>query len=66
MQEVTVNVYNIQGKRVAALVNQHLAPGFYDFYRDRLSISGGRVPGGVYVIEYITGKTRRSERLILY
>ncbi len=66
MQEVMVNVYNIQGKRVAALVNQHLAPGFYDFYWDRLSASGGRVPGGVYVIELITGKTRRSERLILY
>lgn len=65
-QNIQVSVYNIQGQKVATLVNQDLFPDSYEFYWNRTSSSGNRVPGGVYFVEILTGKNKSAKRVVLF
>ncbi len=51
IQHVGIGIYNIQGQKVASVLDQALSPGYYDIKWDCTSHNGERVPPGVYVIK---------------
>ncbi len=58
---VKLVVFNVQGKEVASLVNQHLIPGLYEVDWD-----GTNYPSGVYFYSmYINGELRDSKKMLL-
>ena len=53
---VRVNVFDIQGRQVASLVEQTLASGYHQFSWNGSGISGATLPAGVYFLR-VTGDT---------
>jgi hypothetical protein len=46
--EVSLDIYDVQGRKVAALMNGGVAPGYYDTYWGGSDDNGTRVGSGVY------------------
>jgi uncharacterized repeat protein (TIGR01451 family) len=45
---VTFEVFDVQGRKVATLLDEYMSPGIYDVTWDGMSQSGRRVPTGIY------------------
>lgn len=59
-ENVTLTVYNIQGRLISTLTDGYLEAGQHDFNFD-----GRNLPSGVYFLNMITSESRQTEKLIL-
>ncbi len=62
---VSLNVYDVTGRRVARLVDATLTPGVHNVTWDGLTDSGVRLSSGVYMYELAMGNDRLARRMIL-
>ena len=62
---VSVNVYNLMGEKVATLVNQYQHAGYYFTNWDSRNDLGIPVSAGVYIYQIKAGKYVQSRKLIL-
>jgi hypothetical protein len=62
---VSVNVYNLMGEKVATLVNQYQNAGYYFTNWDSRNDLGISVSAGVYIYQIKAGKYVQSRKLIL-
>jgi len=61
---VSLKVYDILGKKVATLVNEHKNPGYYSVTFDANSAAGG-LPSGVYIYKLQAGKYSSAKKMLL-
>jgi len=61
---VSLKVYDILGKEVAVLVNEHKNPGHYSVTFDASSVSGG-LPSGVYIYKLQAGEFSSVKKMLL-
>lgn len=59
-EKIKLNVYDILGRKVAALVNEELTPGTYEAAWD-----AGLLPGGAYFYRLIAGEITLTKKMIL-
>ncbi|TVR70593.1 MAG: T9SS C-terminal target domain-containing protein [Marinilabiliales bacterium] len=64
--DVSVRVYDVSGRLVSVLLNQELAPGFYEVSWDRSTVTGARAGNGVYIVRVGSGTQVWSDRVILF
>ncbi len=57
---ITLKVYDILGREVATLVNEHLKPGTYEVEWD-----GSNYPSGVYFYKLITKEFSETKPMVL-
>lgn len=62
---VSVNVYNMMGEKVATLVNQYQNAGYYFTNWDSRNDLGISVSAGVYIYQIKAGKYVKGKKLIL-
>ena len=62
---VTLNVYDVTGRRVARLVDATLQPGVHNVTWEGLTDGGLRLSSGVYMYELAMGNDRLARRMIL-
>lgn len=65
-RNIEINVYNMEGKKIANLLNENLTHGFHEIYWDRSFSSGGMVSGGVYLVEIISGQIKSAKQVVFY
>ena len=54
--DVTLNVYNLLGEKVATIFNSYAQPGNYSANWNGLDFSGNQVPSGTYLFELDAGE----------
>lgn len=64
-QYVTVNMYNLQGQKIATLVNQTMYPDSYEILINLSSVQGDPVATGVYLIEVIKGDEKTHRKIVI-
>ncbi|MFQ5568516.1 MAG: DUF3160 domain-containing protein [Rhodothermales bacterium] len=64
-QRVTLDVYDIQGRRIRRLLSDRLPPGHYTVRWDGLMESGGRAASGVYFSRLALGDRHASGTMTL-
>ncbi len=62
---VTLDVYNVRGERVATLVNALQPQGLYTIMWSGTSDSGSLVPGGIYMARLSAGSFTQTIRMVL-
>lgn len=62
---VKLTIYDILGRKTAALVNDQLQPGNYEFCWDGRNDSGNRVSSGIYFFKFEAGKFVKTRKMIL-
>ncbi len=62
---VTLDVFDLRGRRVRRLVNGHLEAGRSEAIWEGLSDSGERAPSGIYFAQMSSGDKRATVKLIL-
>lgn len=65
-QAVTINVYNMQGQKIANILNQELLPSAYEIPWNRTAINGKRVNNGIYFVEILSGRNKSSRKVVLF
>ena len=63
--DVSLQVYNNLGQKVASLVNEKLNPGTYQVSWNALNQFGSRVPSGIYFYEIQAGHFRAINKMLL-
>ncbi len=58
--QVSLDIFNIRGQKIATLVNKSLAAGSY-----RVSFDAARLPSGVYFYRLTAGSYQETKRMIL-
>ena len=59
----TVDVFDIQGKFVASLVNAEYAVGSHQIHWKGINASGGELPSGIYLVRLVTSSSNQVHRL---
>ena len=54
--DVTLNVYNLLGEKVATIFNSYAQPGNYKATWNGLDLNGNQVPSGTYLFELDAGE----------
>ena len=62
---VTVEVFNVVGKRVAVVVNKVYQPGQHTVTWTGSTIMGDRVAPGIYLVRYTIGTATISKRIVM-
>jgi hypothetical protein len=62
---VSLSIYDVAGKRVAALVERDMAPGKYSFVWNGLGLNGKPVASGVYFARLAVGNRAFTEKMVL-
>ena len=62
---VTLSVYDLTGRRVATLVDEHLAPGPHRTAWDGRTGTGSRAASGVYFLRLVSQSGAHEERVVL-
>jgi len=62
---VTLAIYNINGEKIAELVNAHQNPGSYTVTWNGKNNSGDNVSSGVYFYEINTGEMKIQKKMLL-
>jgi len=62
---VTVEVYNVAGKRVSVLVDEHQEPGYKSIIWDGTNDRGQKVASGVYLYRVNAGNRVVEKRMVL-
>ena len=63
--QVTLTIYNIEGKRVAALVDRTLTEGYKKVTWDGTNAQGNPVSSGVYFYRLEAGKEVLTRKMVL-
>ena len=58
-------IYNIQGREINVLVNEHLPPGNYVTDWHRNNSSGQIVPPGIYLARIMVGKSVQTHKILV-
>ena len=58
--KVTLEIYDILGRRVSTLVNQNQQPGLYE-----VQFNGSRLASGVYFVHFTAGNFTRTHKIML-
>lgn len=62
---VAITLYDVEGRRVADLVNGHKAPGFYSVSWNARDLNGDPVASGVYFLRMKAGHFLSTKKLVL-
>ncbi len=62
---VTLEVYDLSGRRVATVLDENLAPGRYERRWDCSSESGQKLPAGVYVYRLRAGANVATRKVVV-
>lgn len=65
VDDITLTIYNIQGREVKTLSNGRTAPGLHSVTWDGTNSTDQSVAGGVYIYRLVYGKTVRSGKMLL-
>jgi len=60
LQHVTLKVYDVLGREVAALVNEQKAPGNYE-----VNFDGSKLVSGIYIYKLQAGRSTETKKFIL-
>lgn len=63
-RHVSLDVFDIRGARVRALLDRTLDPGRYQLQWDGRAEDGAVVPAGIYWIQFQSGSTRERSRVV--
>lgn len=63
--DVTIRIYDVSGRTVRTLVNEHRAAGTYTVSWDGRDLSGAAVASGVYFCKMTAGMFEDSRRMVL-
>jgi len=63
--QVIIEVYNILGKKVKTLVNEHKEAGFYTVYWDGIDNKGEAVVSGIYFYQMNADKFHATHKMIV-
>ncbi len=64
VENVTINIYNINGNKIATPVQTVCSSGTNDFQWNGMTNSGNRISRGIYFVEVIAGQKTFKERII--
>jgi hypothetical protein len=59
-EQVVLTVFDLDGRRVAVLVDEQLAPGVY-----KATFNANQFPSGIYFYELTAGKTKTTRKMVL-
>ncbi len=62
---VTIDVYNLMGQKVATLVNERINAGYHTVNWNGRDASGNRVTSGVYIYKITAGDFAKSKKMLL-
>jgi hypothetical protein len=62
---VTIEVYNVLGKRVAVLVNQQQIAGTHSLVWNSQNNNGSKVGSGVYFMKMVSGSFSQTKKMVL-
>jgi hypothetical protein len=62
---VSLSIYDVAGRRVAALVERDMAPGTYSFVWDGLGVNGKPLASGVYFARLTVRNRAFTEKMVL-
>jgi hypothetical protein len=62
---IVLELYDVQGRTIAVLVDDDKAPGLYDVQWDGMTQGGNRVPAGVYFARISNGSTSSTEKVTI-
>ena len=62
---IVLQVFDVQGRTVATLVDEVKAPGIYEVSWETLVGNGGRIPAGVYFARISNGSTSSTEKVMI-
>ncbi len=65
LQKTTLSIYNIIGQRLLTLVDEELAPGYYEVQWDGKDRFGRHLPSGIYFYELRIKNTTLMGKMIL-
>jgi hypothetical protein len=63
--DVTIEIFDVRGTRIAELVNEHQQPGFHRVTWHGLNQSGVAAPSGVYFYKVRAGEQVMQKRMML-
>jgi mRNA-degrading endonuclease RelE of RelBE toxin-antitoxin system len=63
--QVSITIYNVQGKQIRSLANNYRQTGTYTIRWDGLNESGTQVPSGVYFIRISAGNETLNHRIVM-
>lgn len=63
--QVSITIYNVQGKHIRSLANNYRQTGTYTIRWDGLNESGTQVPSGVYFIRISAGNETLNHRIVM-
>ncbi len=63
--KISLKIYDVLGREVATLVNEHLNPGIYHFTWDAKSFDGSKVVSGPYFYRLVAGDNVISQKMLL-
>ena len=58
-------VYDLLGREVAQLLNQHLEPGFHELLWNGRDRTGRQLPTGMYIVLMSTPQYTKSIKMLL-
>ncbi|MBC8314231.1 MAG: T9SS type A sorting domain-containing protein, partial [Bacteroidetes bacterium] len=64
-EHVTIDVFDVRGKRVMSLVDAFMQAGNHAITWDGVDQSGRKVPGGIYIYTMRTMNNVQSKRMVL-
>jgi flagellar hook assembly protein FlgD len=62
---VSIQVYNVLGQRVATLVDEQVAPGFYTTMWTGINSRGNQVSSGMYFVQMRAQNFVQTRKLLL-
>lgn len=65
MVRIKIIVYDLQGREVVRLLNQHLEPGYHEMVWNGRDRAGRDLPSGMYIVLMSTPKFRTSIKMVL-
>jgi len=63
--DVTLEVYDVAGRRVATLIDRHMGAGVHQANWDGMTSEGERAASGVYFYKLATGDQKTSRKMVL-
>jgi len=63
--KVSLVIYDVAGRRVRELVDEHRAPGIYKVVWDGRDSKGGLVASGVYFYKLVAGSFADTKKMVL-
>ncbi len=66
LENVTINIYNLNGQKIATIFNQIMHPGSHVIPWNRTTSGGYKIPAGIYIVTKTSGKVKSSQPVVLF